>query len=195
MRAEACAFTQLSLWSACLRVKPKTWNGTKVKNYFDINLLDRSRGLKFCKQLISSFKGLTEMSLGCFSQSRCWLLNCSTLLLMTYYLLKQGDRGRSGFAPPRGRGRRKLLQGKFNLLSLRWNLFSMTKEADLLPLRWWKMFSKAGPAGDNWVPWDISWKWKCDQTGVHRLAGQVNNEHWDVKYLISPACLKMVDKI
>ena len=24
-------FTQLSLWGACLRVKPKTWNGTKVK--------------------------------------------------------------------------------------------------------------------------------------------------------------------
>ena len=31
-----------------------------------------------------------------------------------------------------------------------------------------------GIAGDNWSSWKISWKWKCNSTGVHRTAWQVD---------------------
>ena len=30
-----------------------------------------------------------------------------------------------------------------------------------------------GTSGDNWGAWQFPWKWKSDQTWVHRLAGQV----------------------
>ena len=36
----------------------------------------------------------------------------------------------------------------------------------------WMIFQ--GIAGDNWSSWKISWKWKCNSTGVYRTAWQVD---------------------
>ena len=76
-------FTQLSLWGACLCVKPKTWNGTKVNNYLDINLLNRTHGLKDWQEWAwgASHKAGADLLL-----LNCW--NKATLpQLITYDLL------------------------------------------------------------------------------------------------------------